>query len=97
MLRTYIEQKQQKLMEQQVDFYTPSGLHVYFKDKLENPDISIEDVINSVEEKVPKHLLSHVEMIIIGKFPEFEERNINAFYKDAMYMYLVNKMRLMIW
>lgn len=84
MLRTYIEQKQQKLMEQQVDFYTPSGLHVYFKDNLENPDISVEDVINSVEEKVPHHLLSNIEMIIVGWFPEFEERNINAFYRDAM-------------
>tara|TARA_A100001515_G_C4542936_1_gene200805 strand:- start:203 stop:865 length:663 start_codon:yes stop_codon:yes gene_type:complete len=71
-------------MNEQVDFYTPSGLHVYFKDKLENYDIDIENVVNSVEEKVPNHLLSHVEMIVVGWFPEFEERNINAFYKDAI-------------
>lgn len=84
MLRTYIKQKQTLMNEQQIDFYTPSGLHVYFKDKLENPDINVQDVINSVEEKIPNHLLSHVEMIIVGWFKEFEERDINAFYKDAI-------------
>lgn len=84
MLRTYIKQKQTLMNEQQIDFYTPLGLHVYFKDKLENPDINVQDVINSVEEKIPNHLLSHVEMIIIGWFKEFDERNINAFYKDAI-------------
>ena len=84
MLKTYLKEKQAQMMNQQVDFYTPSGLHVYFKDKLENPNISVEEVINSVEQKVPSHLLSHVEMIIVGWFKEFEEREINAFYKDAI-------------
>jgi hypothetical protein len=84
MLKTYIQKKQQKLNESQIDFYTPTGIHVYFKDNLENPDISVESVISKVESKIPHHLLSIIEMIIVGWFKEFEERQINAFYKDAM-------------
>ena len=84
MLRTYIENKQKALMNQQVDFYTPSGIHVYFKDDLKNDQISIEDVISQVESKIPRHLLSEVEMVIVGWFKEFEERDINAFYRDAI-------------
>ena len=84
MLRTYIEEKQKKLMSQQVDFYTPSGIHVYFKDQLDNQEINIEDVIATVESKIPHHLLSEIEMIVVGWFQEFEDRDINAFYRDAI-------------
>ena len=71
-------------MNEQVDFYTSSGVHVYFKDKIENQDVNVEKVIATVESKVPHHLLSELEMIIVGWFKEFEERDINAFYKDAI-------------
>ena len=84
MLRTYIENKQKSLMNQQVDFYTPSGIHVYFKDKLENEEINIEEVISKVESRIPHHLLSEIEMVIVGWFKEFEDREINAFYEDAI-------------
>jgi len=81
MLSDYIYQKQKMLLEQQTDFYTSTGLHVFFKDPIENVDV--EKVISKVESVVPMHLLSEVEMIIIGWFDEFEERKLNAFYKDG--------------
>ena len=84
MLRTYIENKQKALMNRQVDFYTPTGIHVYFKDEIENKSIDIEQVIADVESRVPSHLLSEIEMVVIGWFKEFEERDINAFYRDAI-------------
>jgi|TARA_R110002012_G_scaffold314835_1_gene527937 hypothetical protein len=65
------------------DFYTPGGIHVYFKDKLANDEIDVEDIVAKVEERIPEHLLTEVEMIIIGWFQEFEDREINAFYKDG--------------
>ena len=46
MLRTYLENKQRQLMNKQVDFYTSSGIHVYFKDKIENEEIDMEKVIS---------------------------------------------------
>jgi len=73
-----------------MDFYTPTGLHVFFQHPVDN--IDVESVINRVENTIPHHLLSEVEMIIFGWFEEFDERSINAFYDDnALYIsYLQN-------
>ena len=87
MLRNYLQNKQKTLQEQQTDFYTSTGLHVFFKDPIENLDV--EKVVNKVESVLPEHLLSEVEMIIIGWFDEFEERSINAFY-DGGTLYVSN-------
>ena len=86
MLKTYIEQKQKKLQQKQADFYTPDGLHVYFKEPMHNP-VDVEKVIQRAEDIIPRHLRSEVEMVIVGWFEEFEKRSINAFYKDgALYI-----------
>jgi len=76
-------QEMQKKIQQKSDFYTPSGIHVYFKDSLLNDSINMERLMAKVEGKIPLHLLSEVEMIIVGSFDEFEERSINAFYEDG--------------
>jgi hypothetical protein len=68
------------LLEQQTNFYTSTGIHVFFKDPLKNPDLDIEELVSKLESTMPSHLLSEVEMIIIGWFDEFDERGINAFY-----------------
>ena len=71
------------------DFYTPRGLHVYFKDNLQNKNIDAESVLSKVESVLPNHLCAEVEMIVIGHFDEFEERDINAFY-DGGAVYVSN-------
>ena len=83
MLISYVQEAQKKLHEAVNNFYTPTGIHVYFKDALLNDEINIEHVISKVEETIPHHLLSEVEMIIVGWFKEFEERKLNAFYEDG--------------
>ena len=87
MLRNYLQNKQKMLLEQQTDFYTSAGIHVFFKEPVEN--IDVEKVVSKVESVIPDHLLSEVEMIIIGWFDEFEERGINAFY-DGGTLYISN-------
>ena len=82
MLSNYIKEKQKKL-NQKSDFYTPSGLHVYYKDSIDNNDVDMEKVVSKFEASVPQHLRSEVEMIVVGIFEEFAERDINAFYKDG--------------
>ena len=79
----HLKQKQKQLQEMRSDFYTSRGTHVYFKDSLDNDEIDVERVIAKIEGMLPEHLLSELEMIIIGWFDEFEDRNINAFYKDG--------------
>jgi Mlc titration factor MtfA (ptsG expression regulator) len=71
-------------MEQNRDFYTSRGTHVYFKDNLINDEIDVEKVVADVESKLPEHLLTELEIIVIGWFDEFEDRGINAFYKDGI-------------
>ena len=66
---------------------TSTGLHVFFKDPIDNVDV--EKVVSKVESAIPAHLLSEVEMIIIGWFDEFEERSLNAFY-DSGTLYISN-------
>jgi Mlc titration factor MtfA (ptsG expression regulator) len=42
--------------------------------------VYVDKVIAKIESTLPPHLLSEVEMVIIGWFDEFEERSLNAFY-----------------
>lgn len=85
MLTDYIQEKQKQLKNKSMDFYTPSGLHVYMQQPVEGCDV--EKVINRLETTLPEHFRDEVEMIIFGWFDEFEDRNINAFYKDnAIYV-----------
>jgi hypothetical protein len=77
-----------KRLQKNSDFYTPSGIHVYFKDEIIN-DVDAEVVISKVESKIPLHLLSEIEMIIVGWFDEFEKRSVNAFY-DSGTVYITN-------
>jgi len=87
MLKDYLHNKQKQLLEQQTDFYTSTVLHVFFKDPLNNVDV--EKVISKVESNIPPHLMSEIEMIIVGWFDEFEERSLNAFY-DGGTLYISN-------
>ena len=83
MMLQHLKQKQKQIQEMRSDFYTSRGTHVYFKDSLDNDEIDVERVIAKIEGMLPEHLLSELEMVIIGWFDEFEDRNINAFYKDG--------------
>lgn len=82
MLRDYIHQRQ-KMLEESNNFYTSSGIQIFTKDKLINDDIDIDSVVAKFESHLPEHTRGEIEMIIIGHFEEFEERGINAFYKNG--------------
>jgi len=71
------------------NFYTPNGINVYVKDPLTN-GLDMEEIVNTVEERIPSRFLSEVEMIIVGQLEEFEDRQINAMYKDGC-LYITNE------
>lgn len=86
MLLSYIRQRQ-KMLKEVNNFYTPNGIHVFTKDEMMNDLVDIEVVVSQLEAKLPDHVRDGIEMVIIGNFSEFEERDINAFYKDgALYV-----------
>ncbi len=78
-----LKEKHRQTIQQMTDFYTPRGLHVYFKDRVIDKNINVENVISQVEGILPQHLTSEVEMIIVGQFDEFEEKGFNAFYDSG--------------
>ena len=70
----HTDQLIEKIKNQQnskVDFYTASGLHVYFKDPMINDSIDVDAAVSRFESILPRHLASCVEMIIFGDFEEF--------------------------
>jgi len=46
-------------------------------------DIDLHYCLEKIEATIPRSLVYGLDSIIIGQFPEFEKRNINAFYKDG--------------
>jgi hypothetical protein len=82
MLRNYIHQRQ-KMLKESNNFYTSSGIQIFTKDEIINDDINIDSVVAKFESHLPEHARDEIEMIIIGHFKEFEERGINAFYKNG--------------
>jgi len=62
---------------------------VFIKDPLPE-DINLDYVLSSIEKTVPEHLIYGIDMIYVGQFEEFKEREINAVYKDGA-LYTTNE------
>ena len=82
MMLKNLKEAHQTTIDKVQDFYTSTGIHVYVKERPTN-DVNIEEVVSKLESVVPEHLLTEVEMIVIGWFEEFEKRELNAFYSDG--------------
>ena len=68
------------------DEFMLNGVTVFVKDALPE-HVSGEFIFDYVGSRVPSYLMSNVEVIYVGQFPEMEERDINAFYEnDAIYV-----------
>ena len=68
--------------------YSFGNAYVFIKDPL--PDnINVQYVLDTVEEKVPTVMWEMIESIMVGNFKEFEDRKVNAMYKDGS-VYLTN-------
>jgi len=64
------------------DQYSMRGTQIYVNDQ--PPEhINLEFVFDYIAARVPKKLLDSVDVIYVGQFPEFEERDINAFYDNG--------------
>ena len=64
------------------DHYSMRGTEIYINEQPPE-NIDSEFVFDYVAARVPKRLLDSVDVIYVGKFPEFEERDINAFYVNG--------------
>ena len=78
----YIKESHQMSISQKKEFSLNEEIQVYLKDKITN-DIDLGSVLHRLKSTFPLHLFSEVDAIFVGMFEEFEDRDINALYKDG--------------
>ena len=63
--------------------FTWNGIEVFIKDPIENEEISIDNVLSSIESKIPSHLLKNIDTIYVGQFDFLKDRNLEAMYENS--------------
>ena len=81
-LKNYIKETSEKIKKRKSYYYFFGNIPVYIKDSLPQ-NVDIKTVLNTIERVIPKFLTYDLEMVVVGIVPEFEERQVNAFYKDG--------------
>ena len=68
-----------------------SQIPIYLKDELIFIDdkSTLEDVIKIVENSLPSFLVSNIDVIYVGDFSHFQERDTNAAYENGA-IYIIN-------
>ena len=84
-LKNTIKSRQEKAKR-----LTWKGVEVIIKDEIENHDVSIQSVLFKIGKKIPNHFLSNVDVIYVGEFDFFKERNIQAMYENSC-IFVTNK------
>ncbi len=69
--------------QKQAKRLTWKGVEVIIKDEIENPDVSIKSVLMKISPKIPSYFLTNVDIIYVGDFEFFKERDIQAMYENS--------------
>ncbi len=59
-----------------------SGIEVIIKDP-PSKNVKVHKVLQDLLSRIPKHLLSNLDVIYIGQFEELKKRNFQAMYKNS--------------
>lgn len=65
------------------------GINIYIQDQV-GDHIDLDFVFEYVAARIPKKLLDSIDVIYVGNFPEFKEREINAYY-DSGAVFVTNE------
>ena len=65
------------------------GKYVFIQDPFP-PHISLTTVLQTVEKIIPQYLVYNIDVLYVGDFEYFEQRNINAMYDNGA-LYVSNK------
>ena len=60
-----------------------NGVEVVIKDKILDPKISIQDVLKKIDSKISPKFLVNIDVIYVGNFDFFKERDIQAMYENS--------------
>ena len=78
-MRNYIAEKVYNTLQH----FNFGGIAVAIDDPLPG-NLDLKSVLKVVEKNIPKVLYSDIEQIRVGDYDFFEERDINALYKDGV-------------
>jgi len=88
-LEVYITESSRRSQQSHKEYTIYGDTLVLVKDPL--PEyINLSACLKRIEKIVPYHLIYGLDSVFIGKFPEFEKRQINAFYRDGA-IYITNE------
>jgi len=80
----YMKSKKKKLFENKI-----GSFQVFIQDPLPE-NINITVVFEEVESLLPEHFLSLIDVVYVGNFSFFQEKNINSTYLDGA-LYISNE------
>jgi len=81
-LEVFIAESSSRAAQTQKEYIIYGDTLVLVKDPL-SEEVDLGYCLRQIEEAIPRVLIYGLDSIIIGQFPEFEERQINAFYRDG--------------
>tara|TARA_R110000824_G_scaffold47486_2_gene135190 strand:- start:3290 stop:3988 length:699 start_codon:yes stop_codon:yes gene_type:complete len=79
---THINESSKAIMADRKEYSLNGNIQIYIKDPLDQ-NINLPDVMKKLESTIPAHLISEIDSIFVGVFEDFEDRDINAMYKDG--------------
>ena len=78
--RNYLKQKKQL-------HFTQGGIEVIIKDELiygeKDSDFSVKDVVDFITSRIPKSLLTNIDVIYVGNFDFLNKRSVQAMYDNS--------------
>ena len=76
-MKQYIKEKTKNTTK----YFRFGGIEVQEMDPMPN-NVNLGAVLKAVENNLPSHYFTNLEKVVIGDFEEFEDREINALYRD---------------
>jgi hypothetical protein len=83
-LVNYVKKQNNLLTE-----YKVGPLQIIVKDRIKN-DVNLKQVFSRFNSLIPRHFIDLIDIVYIGQFDFFEEREINAMYLDGA-IYISNE------
>tara|TARA_Y100001973_G_C5192608_1_gene331991 strand:+ start:1239 stop:1940 length:702 start_codon:yes stop_codon:yes gene_type:complete len=81
-LEVYISESSARSLKAHKEHLIYGDVVVLVKDPLSDT-VDLAYCLREIEKTIPRHLIYGLDSIFIGQFPEFEERSLNAFYRDG--------------
>jgi hypothetical protein len=72
-----------KTKEKEKRHFTWRGVQIFLKDPILNPEVSLMNVLGTIDKKIPSHLLKNLDTIYVGDFDFFKDREIQAMYENS--------------